>query len=392
MQEKSKNITLFGSTGFVGQQTLEVISHLGLNVVAITANKNVAIIERQIRKFKPKYALMTDERAAKVLKLKIRDSNTKILCGKSELCNPDLFEESNIVVNSIVGIAGLLPSVCALAAKKTLALANKESLVVAGKILTSLAKKNCVKILPIDSEHSAILQCLNSKFSDKFLKKIILTASGGPFFGKKREELLNVSVAQAMKHPTWSMGNKITIDSATMMNKGFELIEAHWLFNVEVQSIDVLIHRESIIHSLVEFADNSLLANLAVPDMKLPIQYALTYPERYTSLVKHLNLYEINQLTFYKPTNFLLDALNLCKNALIAGGSLPVVVNAANELAVDLFLRNKILFLGIIEIVKFICTAYKNSPINNIDDVLNADDWTKNFANSNLDSFVKYFK
>ncbi len=392
MQEKSKKITLFGSTGFVGRQTLEVISHLGLNVIAITANKNVSIIERQIRKFKPKYALMTDERAATELKLKIRDSSTKILCGKDELCNPNLFEESNIIVNSIVGIAGLLPSVCALAAKKTLALANKESLVVAGKILTSLAEKNCAKILPIDSEHSAILQCLNGKFSDKFLKKIILTASGGPFFGKKREELLNVSVAQAMKHPTWSMGNKITIDSATMMNKGFELIEAHWLFNVDVQSIDVLIHRESIIHSLVEFADNSLLANLAVPDMRLPIQYALTYPERYTSLAKNLNLYEINQLTFYKPNSFSLDALNLCKNALISGGSLPVVVNAANEFAVDLFLRNRISFLGIIEVIKFICTAYKNSPINNIDDVLNADDWTKNFANSNLDSFVKYFK
>ncbi len=392
MKKKLKNIVIFGSTGFVGRQALEVIAQLGMKVLAVTAKRNVEVMEQQIREFKPKYAVMVDDCAAKELKFKVRDTNTKILCGKKELCNPNIFADSDLIINSIVGIAGLNPSFCALSLKKTLALANKESLVVAGKILTNLARKNNVKILPVDSEHAAIFQCLNGNFSNKYLKKILLTASGGPFFGKKKSDLVNVSVAEALRHPTWSMGEKITIDSATMINKGFELIEAHWLFGIDAQNIDILIHRESIVHSMVEFLDNSIVAHLSVPDMKLPLQYAITYPEKCLGLTKSLDLCYISKLTFFKPDNFAFEAVDLCRGLLAAGGTLTTVLNAANEVAVDLFLKNKISFLDIVEIVKFTCKEYKNNPLNSIKDIFYADTWARNFLTENVGNFIKNIK
>ena len=379
-----KNITIFGSTGFIGRQTLEVAKNLGIDIFAITANKNIDILEMQIRQFKPKFSVITDYKLAKKLRTKIKDLPTKILFGEDELCNPSLVENVDVVVNAIVGIAGLKPSVAALKAKKNLALANKESLVVSGKLLTDIAKKNHVSILPIDSEHSAIFQCLNGKFSNISLKKIILTASGGPFFGKKKEDLLNVNVENALNHPTWNMGKKITIDSATMMNKGFEIIEAHHLFNISVENIDVLIHRESIIHSMVEFLDNSIIANLSLPDMRLPIQYALTYPERAVGLTKSLDLAKINKLTFFEPDFDTFEAINICKNAIILGETLPAAINGANEVAVELFLENKISFLEIINLVKMMCNEYKNKPLNTIKDVIFADQWARNFVKANV--------
>lgn len=381
-----KNITVFGSTGFVGQQTLEIAEYLGIDIFAITANKNISLLESQIRRFKPKYTVVVDYKSAKKLKSSIRDLPTKILFGEGELCSPLIIEGADIALNAIVGIAGLKPSLAALSFKKNLALANKESLVVAGKLLTEIAKKNNVSILPVDSEHSAIFQCLNGKYSDKSLKKIILTASGGPFFGKKKEDLVNVTAEEALQHPTWSMGKKITIDSATMMNKGFEVIEACHLFNVDVKNIDVLIHRESIIHSMVEFVDNSVVANLAIPDMKLPIQYALTHPYRTPGLTKNLNLAKINKLSFFEPDYDTFESINICKNAVIKGETLPAAINGANEESVNLFLENKIPFLEIIEMVKKVFNEYKNKPLNTIKDVLFADQWARNFVRTLVNS------
>lgn len=380
MINSGKKVTILGSTGFIGRQTLDVVEHLNIKVFALTANKNINLMEGQIRKFKPKFAVMSNFEAAKELSFKVRDTSTKILAGKDELCNNILFEKVDIVVNSIVGIAGFLPSISVINCKKKLALANKESLVVAGELIMRLAKENSVQILPIDSEHSAIFQCLESKNSRKHLKKIILTASGGPFFGKKKYELKNVKISDALNHPTWSMGAKISVDSATMMNKGLEIIEAHWLFDVDPEDIEILVHRESIVHSMVEFTDNSVIANLAVPDMKLPIQYALTYPKRCEALVEKLDLYNINKLTFFKPDYITFDSINICKNALKSGGALPAVLNSANEAAVELFLENRIPFLKIAEVVRIACNEYKNASISSVKDVLNADIWARNFV------------
>ena len=380
MISKDKKVTILGSTGFIGRQTLDVVEHLNIKVFALTANKSINLMEKQIRKFKPKFAVMSNFEAARELSFKVKDTSTKILAGKNELCNNILFEKADIVVNAIVGIAGFLPSISVIKCKKKLALANKESLVVAGELIIKLAKENSVQILPVDSEHSAIFQCLEGKNSRKHLKKIILTASGGPFFGKKKYELKNVKISDALNHPTWSMGAKISVDSATMMNKGLELIEACWLFDVDPEDIEILVHRESIVHSMVELTDNSVIANLAVPDMRLPIQYALTYPGRCKALVKKLDLSNINKLTFFKPDYSTFESINICKNVLKSGGKLPAVLNGANEAAVELFLENKISFLKITEAVKIACNEYKNVSISSVEDVLNADNWARNFV------------
>ena len=373
-------VTIMGSTGFIGRQALDVAKQLGMKFLALAADKSVDLMEEQIRRFKPKYAVMSNLDAAKELKIRVKDTNTEILAGKNELCNNTLFEKADIVVNAIVGVAGFLPSISIIKCKKKLALANKESLVVAGELIIKLAKENKVQILPIDSEHCAIFQCLEGKNSKEYLKKIILTASGGPFFGKCKNELKNVKSRDALKHPTWNMGAKISIDSATMMNKGFELIEAHWLFDVDPTNIEILVHRESIVHSMVEFVDNSVIANLAVPDMRLPIQYALTYPKRYKMLVQKLELSDVNKLTFFKPDYNTFGAINICKNALNIGGTLPAVVNGVNEAAVELFLEDRISFLEITEIVKKACNEYKNAPLNSVENVFSADKWARNFV------------
>jgi 1-deoxy-D-xylulose-5-phosphate reductoisomerase len=319
---------------------------MGFEVYALTANSRTDIIEQQIRKFNPRIAAVADENAAADLKIRVADTSTKILAGKQGVeecarCGADT------VLNSIVGIAGLAPTLAAIDAGSNIALANKETLVAGGKIVLDAAEKKGVSILPVDSEHSAIFQSLQGCQSKKQIKKLILTASGGPFFGRKKEELEKVTLEQALNHPNWSMGAKITIDSATMMNKGLELIEAAWLFGMKAKDIDILVHRQSIVHSLVEYVDNSVIAQLGVPDMRIPIQYALTYPDRFISPVKQLDLAQAATLTFEKPDYETFACINLCRKAFEKGGLYPAAVNAANEKANELFRNGKIKFLDI---------------------------------------------
>ncbi len=347
----NQTLTILGSTGSIGQQALEVAKLRGFGIFALTAHSNVDIIEEQIRLFKPKKAAMFDEESARALKIRVADTDTQILCGMDGICECAA-EKVDFVLNSIVGMAGLLPTVSAINSGNTLALANKETLVAGGHIVTGLAKEKGVSILPVDSEHSAIFQSLQGMSDKKEIKRLILTASGGPFFGRTKEELEGVTLEQALNHPNWSMGAKITVDSATMMNKGLELIEAVWLFDVSPNDIDILVHRQSVIHSLVEFVDNSVIAQLGVPDMRIPIQYALTYPERYPSPVKQLRLEDYAELTFSKPDYETFSCINLCKEAILRGGLFPAAVNSANEAANLLFRQGKIKFLDIARLVE----------------------------------------
>ena len=342
----TKTLAVLGSTGSIGVQALEVAELMGFEVQALTANSRTDIIEEQIRKFSPRMAAVADEKAAADLKIRVADTSTKILAGKQGVeecarCGADT------VLNSIVGIAGLAPTLAAIDEGSNIALANKETLVAGGKIVLDAAGKKGVSILPVDSEHSAIFQSLQGCQSKKQIKRLILTASGGPFFGKKKEELENVTLQQALNHPNWSMGAKITIDSATMMNKGLELIEAAWLFGMRAADISILVHRQSIIHSLVEYVDNSVIAQLGVPDMRIPIQYALTYPDRFESPVKQLDLAKAATLTFEEPDYDTFACINLCRRAFEKGGLYPAAVNAANEKANELFRNGKIKFLDI---------------------------------------------
>lgn len=342
----TKTLAVLGSTGSIGVQALEVAELSGFEIKALTANSRTDILETQIRKFSPAVAAVADEKAAEDLKVRVADTSTKILAGKNGVeecarCGADT------VLNSIVGIAGLAPTLAAIKAGGKIALANKETLVAGGKLVLEAAEKNGVSILPVDSEHSAIFQSLQGCRSKKQIKRLILTASGGPFFGKTKDELENVTVEQALKHPNWSMGAKITVDSATMMNKGLELIEAAWLFGVRASDIDILVHRQSIVHSLVEYIDNSVIAQLGVPDMRIPIQYALTYPDRFESPVKQLDLAQTAMLTFEKPDYDTFKCINLCRSAFEKGGLYPAAVNAANEKANELFRNGKIGFLDI---------------------------------------------
>lgn len=368
-----KNISVLGSTGSIGVQSLDVAEKAGFGVLALSANSDVKTIEEQIRKFQPKMAALADENAAKELKTKVADTNTVILGGEQGVCECAAVSGADTVIDAIVGLAGLRPALTAVNAGKDLALANKEALVAGGHLVLDAVKEKGVRLLPVDSEHSAIFQCLQGKPTNKALKKIILTASGGPFFGKKREELANMKAADALKHPTWQMGAKITIDSASMFNKGLELIEAHFLFGMEPDKIDVLVHRESIIHSLIEYDDNSVIAQLGVSDMRIPIQYALTYPERYPSPVKELDLADVAALTFYKPDIETFDCLGICKEAIVRGGLFPAAVNSANEEANCLFRENKIGFLQLGDLIR---TAFAVTPDKkdfSLDDVYETD-------------------
>lgn len=354
-----KNITVLGSTGSIGVQSLDVAEKSGFGVTAVTANGNVKLIEEQIRKFRPKAAALSDEAAAKDLKARVADTGTKVLPGPEGVCECAAMEGADVVIDAIVGLAGLKPALTAVNAKKDLALANKEAIVAGGPLVLEAVKNAGVQLLPVDSEHSAIFQCLQASPPNRALKKLILTASGGPFFGKTRQELQNVTAADALKHPTWAMGAKITIDSASMFNKGLELIEARFLFGVKPENIDIVVHRESIIHSLIEFDDNSVLAQLGVSDMRIPIQYALTFPERFPSPVKELDLAEIGRLTFYKPDYETFDCLGICREAVIKGGLYPAAVNSANEEANRLFRENKI---GFLQLGSLIRTAFEITP------------------------------
>lgn len=375
-----KNISILGSTGSIGTQALDVVDKLGLNVSALTAAGNIDLLEKQIRKYKPKLAVVFNEDKAEALKNNVRDTDTKVLCGMDGLIEAAAIKDAELVLNSVVGMVGLKPTLAAANAKKDIALANKETLVAGGKLVTDAVQKNGVKLLPVDSEHSAIFQCLQGMPEKKALKKLILTASGGPFFGKTADELKNVTVEQALNHPNWSMGAKITIDSATMMNKGLEIIEARWLFDMPSDSIDVVVHRESIIHSLIEYADNSVIAQLGLPDMRIPIQYAVTYPHRYESPAGELSLAQIGKLTFFEPDYQTFECLRACKKALDMGGIATAVANGANEEANRLFREGKITFLEIGSLVMGAVDNIENFEPQTVEDVLKADNLARRYV------------
>lgn len=380
----TNSLSILGSTGSIGTQAIDVAQKLNINVTALTANTNVKLIEEQIRLLKPELAVMHDEEAAKTLKIAVADTDTKVLSGMDGLLEASSIESADTVLNSLVGMIGLLPTLTAAKAKKNIALANKETLVAGGDLVMRTVKENGVKLLPVDSEHSAIFQCLQGCPKESLLKKLILTASGGPFFGKREEELKNVTVAEALNHPNWSMGAKITVDSASMMNKGLEIIEARWLFDVDVDNIDVVVHRQSIIHSLIEFVDNSVLAQLGLPDMRIPIQYALTYPDRFESPVKPLNLWDVGTLTFDKPDYETFKCLTACKDALKIGGTAPAIANGANEAANELFRNGKLKFLQIGELVSDSIRTIQAQPILKVEDVLEADKAARDFVLSRV--------
>ena len=347
-----KKIVLLGSTGSIGTQTLEVVDAYSdrLSVLALAAGSNVDKMEQQIRKYKPAYAVMWTEEAAKELCEKVKDTEVKILAGMDGLLEISSLSEADVVVTAIVGMIGIRPTIAAIKAGKDIALANKETLVTAGHIIMPLAKEHGVSILPVDSEHSAIFQSLNGEPKDK-ISKILLTASGGPFRGWTKEQMANVQVEDALKHPNWAMGRKITIDSATMVNKGLEVIEAGWLFDASPEQIKVVVQPQSIIHSMVEYVDGAVMAQLGVPDMKLPIQYALFYPDRLPMQDNKIDFFALKSITFEEPDPEVFTGLKLAYDAFRTGGSMPTVFNAANEKAVSLFLDRKIRFLEIPELI-----------------------------------------
>lgn len=369
-----KRIAILGSTGSIGTQTLEVIKNLGgkFRVVLISAHNNVNLLAKQIKEFKPKYAVITNRKKLKLGK----NLKTKIFLGAKHLERLLESKEIDLVMNALVGASGIIPTVKAIEAGKDIALANKESLVSAGEIIMKKAKEHKVKIFPIDSEHSAIWQCLLGE-DPKNIKKIILTCSGGPFLGKTKKELKNVVLNQVLRHPTWRMGRKITVDSATLMNKGFEVIEACHLFNVPLDKIEVVIHPESVIHSLVEFCDGSIKAQLACPDMRIPIQFTLTYPTRQKSNCESLSLPDLKKLTFRKPDFITFSCLSFALWAKKIGGTMPAVLNAVNEEVVNLFLNKQIKFLDIPKLIKKILDQHKVVKSPSLSQIFEADRWAR---------------
>lgn len=373
------NLSILGSTGSIGTQTLEVARKLNLKVNAVSAYSSIELLEEQIREFRPALAVVFDEKKAAELKTNIADTDTKVLSGMDglfEICHDD----SELLVNAVVGMVGLAPTMEAIKAKKNIAFANKETLVAGGELVMKAVRENGVKLLPVDSEHSAIFQCLQAAPPDKKLKKILLTASGGPFFGKTTDELRDVTVEQALNHPNWAMGSKITIDSATMMNKGLEIIEAAWLFDTDPDDIEVVVHRESIIHSMVEFTDHSILAQLGMPDMRIPIQYAITYPERVPSLVPEIDWKTLSKMTFYSADDVTFKCLAACKKAMKKSGLYPAVANGANEVANRLFRDKKISFLDIGDLVSSAVDELTVDPASTLDDVFAADRLAREFV------------
>ena len=365
-----KKVAILGSTGSIGTQTLEVVRENGdLQITALAAGGNVDLMEKQIREFHPALAAMWTEEKAKELRDRVKDLPVKVVSGMDGLLEVATDPASEILVTAIVGMIGIRPTIAAMKAGKDIALANKETLVTAGHIIMPLAEECHVKILPVDSEHSAIFQCLNGEHKDQ-LKKILLTASGGPFRGKKKEELKNVQVEDALKHANWSMGRKITIDSATLVNKGLEMMEARWLFGVEPKDIQIVVQPKSIIHSMVEFVDGAVIAQLGTPDMKLPIQYALYYPNRRHLPGDRLDFWTLNQITFEKPDMENFTGLKLAFNAAAAGGTMPTVYNAANERAVAKFLDRKIGFLDIPEIIRSCMEEHKVTENPTVEQIL----------------------
>lgn len=378
--ELGKKISILGSTGSVGTQTLEVVRELNdIHVMGITTNENIDLLEKQILEFKPKLAAVMNEELAQVLKDKLKNCDIKIVSGMAGLIEVATMDEVDTVVTSVVGNVGLKPTFEAIRAGKNIALANKETLVSAGELVINEAIKNNVKIYPVDSEHSAIFQSLQGNSENK-ISRILLTASGGPFRGKNRHELESVTVEEALNHPNWNMGKKITIDSATMLNKGLEVIEAKWLFGVDINQVEVLVHPQSVVHSAVEYEDGAVIAQLGEPDMKIPIAYALTYPKRMKSSFPRIDFSQRNNLTFDKPNLDTFKCLALAYKAIKVGGTMPTVLNAANEIAVAKFLDKKIKFLDIAELIEYTMSAYTVKYKYDLDDLLEADRWAREFA------------
>lgn len=380
-----KSVSLLGATGSIGIQTLDVIaSHpQKFKLSSMSVGKNIEAAEKIIQKFQPEICAVQNEEDAKVLRSKV-SSSTKVVSGMDGLIEAAVSTDSTVVVNAVIGSVGLLPTLKAIEAKKTIALANKETLVTAGHLVMEKAKKHNVPILPVDSEHSAIYQCLNGEDPNR-VEKLILTASGGSFRDRTREELKNVTVQEALNHPNWSMGAKITVDSATMMNKGLEVIEAHWLFSFDYSKIDVILHKESIIHSMVEFVDTSIIAHLGQPDMRVPIQYALTYPDRLELINgKRLNLWEVGKLHFQEMDYDRFRCLKLAFQAGKAGGLMPTVLNAANEKAVELFLNGHISFLEIEEMIERAMQELSNVSTPDLETIQETDNRTRQYVESLL--------
>lgn len=367
-----KKIAILGSTGSIGTQTVDILPSIDAEVVALTTNRRINLLEEQARALHPKMVCAMDENAAKALKIKLADTDIEVLTGMDGLIACAAESGADIVVTAVVGMVGLLPTMAAIKAGKDIALANKETLVCAGGLVMSAAKQYGVRILPVDSEHSAIFQCVQAANGNP-IDRILLTASGGPFFGKKIEEMRGMTREQALAHPNWSMGAKITIDSATMMNKGLELIEAMWLYDLPPEDIEIVVHRESIVHSAVEFADGAVIAQLGLPDMRLPIQLALTWPQRVPCKVPRMSLAEVAKLTFYAPDYEAFPALNLAKHAASLKGDRGAVLNGANEAAVGLFLNDKIGFTDIAERVAYALDTIPYKKDITLDDVLAAD-------------------
>lgn len=374
-----KKIAILGSTGSIGTQTLEIVrNNADLSVVALAAGRNVELMEKQIREFAPKLAVMWSKEAAEDLRARIKDTDVKVACGMEGLIEAATLPEAEVLVTAIVGMIGIRPTIAAINAGKTIAIANKETLVCAGHIIMSLIKEKKVPLLPVDSEHSAIFQSLQGQPKER-LAKILLTASGGPFRGMKREKLVNIRPEDALKHPNWSMGRKITIDSSTLVNKGLEVMEAHWLFDTPYDKIQVVVQPQSVIHSMVEYEDGGIMAQLGTADMKLPIQYALFYPDRRFLPGKRLDFYELSGITFEKPDTDTFRGLLLGYRAGETGGSMPTVYNAANEMAVSLFLDGKIGYLKITELIEECMEAHKLIVNPSVEEILQTEQWTYNY-------------
>ncbi len=388
--EQFPTVSILGSTGSVGEQAIDVALRNHICVNALCANKNAARVEVQARQLGVRACAMSDEAAARDLALRLADTDIQIYSGMDGICEmiSKPYAEDEVVVNSVIGEAGLRPTLATLEAGKRLALANKESLVCAGDFVMPLARKKNIEILPVDSEHSAIFQCLRSG-GKKRIKRILLTASGGPFYGMTRDELNGITVERALAHPTWSMGAKITVDSATLMNKGFEVIEAVHLFDVTPQQIEVLVHRESIMHSAVEYIDNSVIAQMSVPDMRLCVHYALTHPDRTEAVIDELDLTKIGKMTFSKPDTETFVLLQLALDAIAAGGAVPAVLNAANEVAVAAFLGKRLSFTGIFDVVSETVHSLSDArSISTIDDIFAFDSAARRLAEEKVSEYA----
>ena len=380
----TNNLSILGSTGSIGTQALDVVRKRGFHVTALCVHNNIELLEKQAREFQPNLVAVFDESRYSELKSRLADTPVQVEAGMEGLIACAQEAQCDTVLTSVVGMVGLVPTLKAIEAGKNIALANKETLVAGGELVMRAAKQKQVNIYPVDSEHSAIFQCLQSSPRKSALKRIILTASGGPFFGKSEKELKEVTKAQALNHPNWDMGQKVTIDSATMMNKGLEFIEAKWLFDLEPAQIDIVVHRESIVHSMIEFQDNSIIAQMGVPDMRIPIQYALTYPERFESPVSTLSFADYPKLTFYEPDYNTFKCIDICRDAIQKGGVYPAAANGANEAAVKLFLEDKIRFYEIPLVVREAMERAPQASNITLEDIFAADKQAREYVLENI--------